>query len=254
MPVKTIVNRLEYSKLFFLPAMFCFLLPQLLKDHNSFFYALETILIITTILMLLFRLFFAPWALQRSEDPGLLYSTLETLDKTSLWFAQRYKPEESYKPYFSTSQFLTENDLSPDIGYGKASAYLFPLLIIPNLAAAWFVYARSHQIWIAVAILGTNVFLVLQLAKRRRQALDPNPVISFTEQGLRIQDDNLPWKDIYEWQFVAGGKNERSKYVISYTNSETGIADKVVELPGLNTNRVDFLLLLIYFKSKFGQQ
>jgi hypothetical protein len=254
MSIKTIVNRLEISKLFFLPAMFCLLVPQIMKAHNSVFYALEATLVVITLVMLLFRLFYAPSALQRSEDPGLLYSVLETLDKSSLWFAGKYKPEESYKPYFSTSQFLTENNLSGDIGYGRFSPYIFLAIIIPNLAISWFIYTWKHQLVSVVAILVIMIILLFQMALRRRRAADPTAVVRFTEQALQIREDNIPWKDIYEWRFVAGGKNEKSKYVISYANAATGIADAVVEIGGLNTNRVDFLLLLIFYKAKYGPQ
>lgn len=252
MSIKNIVNRLEISKLFFLPAMFCILVPQIMKVHNSVFYALETTLVIVTLGMLLFRLFYAPSALQRSEDPGLLYSVLETLDKTSLWFAAKYKPEESYKPYFSTSQFLTENNLTSDIGYGKFSPYIFLVIIVPNLAISWFLYAWTHQIITVAVVLILMVVLLFQIARSSRRAADPTPVVRFTEQALQIREDNIPWKDIYEWRFIAGGKNEKSKYVISYANAVSGISDTIVEIGALNTNRVDFLLLLIFYKAKYG--
>lgn len=254
MSIKTIVNRLEYSKYVVLPIAICFALPGMIKVHNSLFYALETALVVFSLLTLLFRLFYAPWAMQRSEDPGLLYSVLTTLDKTSLWFAKRYQPEESYKPWFSTSQFVAEYNLSTEIGYGRVEPYVYLLATVLNLAVAWFLYYRFHQLWVAAIPLGSLVFFIFQLGKSRQRADDPTPIVSFTEQGLRIRDDNIAWKDIYEWRFVPGGKNEKAKFIISHANAATGIEDAVVEMPGLKTSRVDFLLLLIYFKAKYGQQ
>jgi|GEM_PF-5865763 hypothetical protein len=73
MPIKTIVNRPGYSKLFFLPVLFCVLLPQIMKVHNHLFYALETPLVVLALPVSLFRLPDAPCTLQRGENPGLIH-------------------------------------------------------------------------------------------------------------------------------------------------------------------------------------
>ena len=88
--------------------------------------------------------------------------------------------------------------------------------------------------------------------KGKKQQDDTEPIVRFTEKGLFINDGILDWKDIFDWDYEAGGKNESSRIRINFYDKEKNIFETVADLGKINCDKIDFMLLLTHFKAKYS--
>lgn len=250
MSIKTIVNLVGISKLFFVPAVAAIGLYFFITTHDAWFYTAGGALAALTIGLLLVRLFLAPIALSRSSEPGLLYALLKKLDSGALTFARNYRLDESS---LLSDSFLSEYGLVTNIGYGRAKeARGFAIIVFGFCAYA--VYMLLKKTWLALAPLGFVAVSYLIFLMVRKKSSDPAVLISFSDQGLLLYGESIEWKNVRDWEYEYGGENQ-GPYVIIYHGAPDEEARKaIVRYPGLDTSLVDLAMLLLYFKTKYGQQ
>jgi hypothetical protein len=83
------------------------------------------------------------------------------------------------------------------------------------------------------------------------------PLLVFTDKGLQYDQWQLSWKDICDWKYYAKSEGDIDKIsdemmIIKYYGPQQTIEETRIKLRGLYIHRVDFLLLLLYFKTKHG--
>jgi hypothetical protein len=81
---------------------------------------------------------------------------------------------------------------------------------------------------------------------------NPKPLLAFTDKGLQYEQWELSWKDICNWQYDSNSEGYSDEMIIKYYGPQQTIAQTSIPLRGLNIHRVDFLLLLLYFKTRHG--
>ena len=85
---------------------------------------------------------------------------------------------------------------------------------------------------------------------------NPQPLLAFSDRGLKYDQWQLSWKEICEWKIGSSSATydniSDDLMVIKYFGPQQTIEETSIKLRGLGLNRVDFLLLLLYFKAKHG--
>ena len=118
MKVKTTLRLIDYSQSF-LTIILLFVVYLLISwARGGFALALELALGGAGIIIFLFRAAIINRVIKKSAHPGLMYAVLEKLGYTQKLDISLPDEllDEIYRPSYSTSEFLTENELSPTNG------------------------------------------------------------------------------------------------------------------------------------------
>jgi hypothetical protein len=76
--------------------------------------------------------------------------------------------------------------------------------------------------------------------------------LKFEDKGLVIQNQTIPWPNVYYWEYENRGRYKTDKIIVSYYDEQRNI--QTVDIPlFIGFNKVDILLLLTHFKGKYGQ-
>lgn len=195
--------------------------------------------------------------LKKSLYPGAFYSVLDKLGLTRNLEITLTDDllNEIYKPNYSTNQFLTDNNLKIEIGAKKIQLPFIAISIGLGLVGLFyfgqkFKFQEKPIIFIMLLLfIAMNAYL---WTKGKKQQNDNEPIAFFKDSGLELPDTKLNWKDIYDWSYQAGGKNESSKIIINYYDSDKNIQETVADLSQINIDKIDFFLLMTHFKGKHG--
>jgi len=250
MKTKSIVNLLEISRLFVLPAAAVVALYFLITTHDAWFFTTEISLAALTVGLVLIRLFLAPAALKRSSEPGVLYALLHKLDKGSLILVNGPRPDGSS---LLRDSFVTEHGLVTNIGYGRAKETRgFTILVFGFCIFA--VYMLLKKTWLALAPLGFIAVSYLIFLLVRKKLSDAAVLVAFSEQGLLLYGELVDWKNVRDWDFSYGGENLGEFITVYHGAPQEEVRETKVMYTRLDIGLVDLAMLLLHFKSKYGQQ
>ena len=250
MRTTTIVNLIGLAKLFFVPAVAGIGLYFFITTHDVWFYLAEAALAVLTLGLLLIRFLLPPIALSRSSEPGLLYNLLKKLESSSLVFARHYPLDESS---LLCDRFLTDHGLATNISYGRAKEAR-GLAIVAFGFCVFAIYMLLKKTWLALAPLGFIIVSYIIFLLVRKKPSDSPVLISFSENCLSLYGESIDWKHVINWDCDYGGDN-MGEYLAIYHGAPGEEAQRaIVKYLSLDTGLVQLEMLLLHFKSKYGQQ
>jgi len=155
---------------------------------------------------------------------------------------------------YLTNQFLEDNNLATEIGKKKASIPVAITMIFISLGLLGYV---SQTDWngkslLMGLIIVTTIFWFYMLAKGQRQKNDHEPILIFSKKGFLLNEMNIKWDKIKTWEYKAGNSESKGFMIIYYQNLNNVDEELKVQLDDLNIDRIDFLLLMTHFKTKYG--
>ena len=257
MKLKRTIQIIEFSNTALIIGLFIGVLVFVSKAQDGKFLVFEMLFTVPFILTFFFRKVIINIYLKKSLYPGAFYSVLDKLGLTRNLEITLTDDllNEIYRPNYSTSQFLNDNSLKTEIGIKKMQLpYIFISIGLGLVGLYYFEQKFKFQdkpiIFIMLLLfIAMNVYL---WTKGTKQQNDNEPIAFFKHSGLELPDTKLNWKDIYDWNFHAGGKNESSKIIINYYDSDKNIQEAIADLSQINIDKIDFLLLMTHFKGKYG--
>jgi len=252
--IKTTFLLLQSYKIAIFAGAFAVLLSKR-NDHSVGFLVTESFLTAVFTLSILSRVALAPLLLRTSKDPDLLYALLSKLDRRSLWLVRK-RPAKPYTPLLPEDQFLTDNGLSTDIFYDKATEkriMVFMTIVVLVLNGV-VLYARINPL---PGLIPLAILVIFWLVLRRKdKKTDPGPQVSFSNSGLRVYKEDIPWKNVRDWEYYPqqnGASRQASKMVVEHDGPDMGKSTTDLHLHALGASRVELALLLVYFKGKYGK-
>jgi hypothetical protein len=196
--------------------------------------------------------------LKRSLYQGVYLSVLEKMklsDQINFTLTDD-QMNEFTNPSYSTNQFLNDNGLKTEIGKKKMH---FPSLIVLAIGTIIMLVLVAQRIkpegktsfyLMTILFMGALIFLWI---RGKKQQNDTAPVVVFSENGLQYFDKELAWSDIYFWDCIpAIGRNEHDRILINHYDIGKNIHEMTVKLEDIDSDMIDFLLLLTHYKEKFG--
>ncbi len=159
------------------------------------------------------------------------------------------------KSQMMTQQFLSDNNLATDIGRRKINLPI--AFVVASISALGLVYLFQHYsfkdkpvFFIGLIIMGvTNVYL---LAKGKKQNNDTEPILRFSENGLFFNNNLYEWNKIKRWVVKGESNDSAGRMKIFYSDENNDENNFIVDINKLNIDRIDFMLLLTHFKTKYG--
>jgi hypothetical protein len=228
------------------------------KSQNGKLIAIEMPVAIIFVLTFFFRKLIVNYYLKKSKYPGVFYSVLDKLGMThhlEIGLTDDLL-NEIYQPTYSTNEFLNDNNINPIIGRKKISTWIVIFTIGSGIVGLIYLSKKIKFRDQPFVFIGLAVFIVIAFyawRKLKRQRDDDSAYARFTEKGLYINDDMIDWKSIYDWSYEPGHENDTGKIVINYYDKDKNIQEIDASLSSMNTDRIDFLLLLTHYKGKYGQ-
>lgn len=257
MKLKKTIQIVEYSNLALFVGLFIGVLALVSKSPDGKFLVFELLFAIPFLLTFFFRKFLIIQYLKKSKYPGAFYSVLDKLG-----LIQNLEIDltdellnEIYKPGYPTGEFLDDNNLITEIGEKKIQLPFIKICIGLSIVGFFyfgqkFKFQEKPSLFISLIIfLIMNVYL---WTKGKKQQNDNDPVVKFTDKGLYLNSQMFDWKSIYDWSYQAGGKNRSDSVIINFYDKDQNIQEVIANLSIINTDKIDFLLLMTHFKGKYG--
>jgi hypothetical protein len=198
--------------------------------------------------------------LNKVEYPGPLYSAS---DKSGMLTSMGFYPKQEvlddlYEPFYPTDSFLADNGLSPIIYRIRKSAQTVSavLAMLPIAIGAVLYFSNREILQVAVILSLYGIYLIpIFFNDQLRRMADKSigALYTFSPEGLYTRYGLVPWKNVYDWEYVKGAQRGQLHIVLSLIEPLDG--DKKVFF-GVNEMAIvqtDFLLLLAHYKYKYGQ-
>ena len=226
----------------------------------SFFVLKGAVLIITIIAVLIvFTLIFflklkmINFYLNRCKYPYEFLSVLEQLELMDD-LEISWSREGARNSNHLTKQFLDDNNLVTEIGKRKIdSPFIIFMCFASVVAFVYFGYkdpfpGKSLLMVILIIWMALSFYF---LARMNRRSNDTDPILIFNEKALFYEDQKIAWNKIDSWK-VKDGPGESERYIVINYNDIRNVKEYIkVPLHNLNIDRIDALLLLTHFKTKY---
>jgi len=160
-----------------------------------------------------------------------------------------------YKPSYNKEQFVIDNNLKTEIGKSKFEKLNSTIGFIFSIGLFVFVIRTTSFAKDPFYYLGCLVLILINTYYffSRKRHNDNDPVIRFEDKELYLKDQFLAWKSIDDWKFVSGGRYTKPKVVLSYYDSHQQLNETTIIPNELNTDYVEILMLLIFYKAQQNQ-
>jgi len=255
--LRKVIKIVEYSNLTLLFGLFAGVLIVVFNSDDGKFLIFELLFAVPFILTFFFRKALIRNKLGKTRYPGALYAVLDKMlltHKLDIELTDEML-NEMYKPAYSTSEFLADNELETEIGEKKVSLAMPILSTVASVTA--FIYFSSRinfgkEPFLLISFLAFVAISIFSWLKLKKQKNDGMPVLMFKETGLHFHKDVYPWKSIYDWNVQPGGRNESDYFIISYYDEAGNIHETFIHISNLNIDKIEFLLLMTHFKGKYG--
>jgi len=258
MKTKRAIQIIEFSNAALIAGLLIGLFAFISKAKDGKFFLLELFFAVPFILTFFFRKLIINIYLKRTLYPGVFYSVVDKLGlahNLEITLTDELL-NEIYKPAYSTDQFLSDNNLKTEIGINKIKLPFIGISIIV-CAGSLFYFGQQYKFEDEpLLFVGLLIFIsagIFAWIKGKKKQNDNEPVVIFKKNELVFYDQNIGWKDIYDWTFTSDGNNNSEKIIINYYDAEKNIAEIIVQLSQLKIGKIDFLLLMTHFKGKYGQ-
>jgi hypothetical protein len=194
--------------------------------------------------------------LKKGKYPYEFISVLEQLGLTSdlqiNWSEDLINGPK--KDRLATNEFLEDNKLATDFGVKKV--YRPIAVIFLGISILGFAYFNQKFTFKNNPVLLGGFLLLIfigiySLIKRRESKNDNEPLLSFKEKGLLVNENLYPWNKMKTWEYKEGGRGSVGKIIISYAANDK--EEKItIDLDTIKIDRIDCMLLLTHFKAKYG--
>jgi len=259
MKLKKAIQIVEYSNIALLVGLFIGVLALVSKSPDGKFLIFELLFAFPFLLTFFFRKLLINQYLKKSKYPGAFYSILDKLGLTQNLEINLTDDllNEVYKPSYSTDEFLNDNNLKTEIEAKKIQLPLILICIVLSIIGLFYFRQKIKFQENPLLFIGIFIFLILNvyLWTKGKQKLKNNndPIVKFIDKGLYLNSRRFDWKSIYDWNYQPGGKNESDKLIIiNYYDKDQSIQETVANLSSINSDKIDFLLLMTHFKGKYG--
>lgn len=192
--------------------------------------------------------------LERCKYP---YEFLAVLDQLKLLedIKINWSPDGARNSNHLTKQFLDDNNLVTEIGKRKLNFPAMALSLIACLGCMIYLGYQDHfqgkstVIAILTIFLGVNIYL---LARGRKWSNDEEPLLIFNEKEISYEGNKIGWDRVDAWKVKDVGGDSQRYIIIKYNDASNVSQELTLPLHQLNVERIDCLLLLTHFKSKYG--
>jgi len=154
-----------------------------------------------------------------------------------------------------TVQFLEDNNLATEIGKRKTSIPFALTMVFFSVGALVYFGQKDlkegKELLMGLLIVSLLMSFYL-LARGRKQQNDNEPILIFNEKGFFLDDNKIQWDKIRFWEYKDGHNEGKGYVIINYESSNNNHEELKADLDNLNIDRIDFLLLLTHFKTKYG--
>jgi hypothetical protein len=258
MRLKRAIQIVEYTNLSLIVVLVAGVIFFVVKSPDGKLIFLEMLIAIPFILAFLFKKVLIKRFLRKSQYPGVFYSVLDKmrLTKDIDFDLPETLLDEVYKPPYSTERFVADNKLVTEIG-PKRPEKVFNVMCL-TLGTAWLIYSvQRFRFQDKPFLFAGSLFLIglpiyLWSKTRTEPPAEGKPLVRFRSEGLYVNELRLNWKNIYDWNCVAG-KDGVQQVVINFYDEDRNIQETIANLPAINSDKIDFLILLTHFKGKYGQ-
>jgi hypothetical protein len=257
MKLKRTIQIIEFSNTALIIGLFIGVFSLVSKAKDGKFLVFEMLFAIPFILTFFFRKFIINIYLKKSLYPGAFYSVLDKLGLTRNLEISLTDDllNEMYKPNYSTNKFLNDNNLKTEIGIKKIQLPFIVVSIGLGFVGLYYFGQKLKFEDKPIVFIMLLFFIAMNSylwTKGKKQQNDTGPIAFFKDSSLELPNIELNWKNIYDWSYRAGGKNESSNIIINYYDADKNIQETVADLSQINIDKIDFLLLMTHFKGKYG--
>lgn len=194
----------------------------------------------------------------RSKYPGMYYTLYDKLGigtfNTSL--SDEYIMDDLYKPQHTTTQFLKDNGLRPEIYISGVSESVLKVIYLSGVLPLVFYYFKrddlSMYILMAYFVLIVVVSILNDVLKWRVPS-GRQPDINFTDSSLFLYDKHIRWNNISDWLYVYKSQIEQERIIISLKEPVGGNTQYNIMLEYLNASAVEILMLLAHYKFRYDR-
>lgn len=257
MRLKRPIQIIEFSNTLLGVGLFICVFALVSKARDGRFIVFEMLAGLPFILTFFFRKLIVKIYLKKSPYPGVFYSVLDKLGLTNNLDIDLTDDllNEIYKPGYSTRQFLSDNKLTTEIGTKKnqdlAIASIFGLMVAVYLFFKYKPGMNDNPALLLLVLIFTGICIYSWTAGKKSRNKKKR-ILFFSETSLELTGKKLDWKDIYDWNYLPGGRNESPKIIINYYDNAKNTCEQIILLSNLGIDKIDFLLLLTHFKGKYG--
>jgi len=254
MRIKFVVSFIEstYSTLGFIAVVGIFGSFFFLKGIALIVTIISLLAVLTTIFFLKVRMI--NFYLKRCQYPNEFLSVLEQLDLMEDLDINWSKDGARNSDHL-TEQFLTDNKLPTEIGKKKISVPFAIIMCI--ISVGLLVYFNQDNsiknkpvaMLPALAVLAMSIYLFI---RGKKQQNDNEPIVIFGDKAFLLEENKLPWEKINFWEYKKGENDSKGYVLISYQDANNMLQELKADLDLLNIDRIDFLLLMAHFKTRYG--
>lgn len=262
MNVKNNIRLIGNLRLFLLLGFFLLFLAWATFNDNNSIHLIGLITGTGCILLFFSRNWLIMWSMKHSHHPALLHAVLEKMGLTgglSLSLADKMHGKmtdpagmndhaEIDSPEYLTDQFLTDNKLDTDIGPRQARLGRVVIMFVPTIG--FFIYCLlSDNMYSGMEILigGIVMIQLLVLSKMKRKARNSQALVRFMPAGLQYEGTLISWTTIDQWEYIRDAHHHHGIIMIRHSDPHQIMQLTSIDLATLHTNKIDFLLLMIWF-------
>lgn len=159
------------------------------------------------------------------------------------------------KSQLLTQPFLDDNNLATEIGAKKINLP-FALIMIGISIVGLIYFSKQFSFQDKpIILISLLLFLITSIylwTKGKKQFNDNEPILAFKDKGLVLNENVYQWENIKKWVHKDGGENSSGEMVITYGTTNGQAIEIKADLNKINIDRIDFMLLLTHFKTKYG--
>ena len=257
MRLKPALQIIEFSNLALIIGLIMCVISIATNSRDGKFFILELLIAIPFLLAFFFRLILINFYLKICKYPVVFLAVLDKLNLSNNLDIKLSEQAEKdfYKPTYPTDSFLLDNNLITKIGPKKSESFYIWITITIILIGLSQLASKTKFLQYPfpfISLLITLIICLYFLAKKKKQIDDINPLVQFTEKGICIKDDWIDWKNVFDWNYVPGCKGFSDQIIISYYDPDKNMLAKEIDLGFINSNKIDFILLLTHFKAKYS--
>lgn len=259
MSVKNSIRFVEYSSVFVLCAFLLMVLSLVGTDNTQIhvnFYLLGVSGILFLVYIFKDKIIYS--RMRRSRYRNLFWQVLDKIHLTeNILLEQPMDNEMSLQVApEGIDGFIRDNSLNTRIGTRRTHDYLILATIGVFLVA---VYGANQLLGLnasdtaLIAILGLMCIAFGYLFGNYNFFRSGGTAMEFTPEALLVQNKELGWDKIIDWQYNRRDVTNNSSITIFYYNTFLDVESIRIELFQLNIRKIDLVLLLSHFKDTYGK-
>ncbi|GAO44686.1 hypothetical protein [Flavihumibacter petaseus] len=247
MKIKKTIRLIEYAQ--GIPHLL-FLTSIIITGWNLGWHYLTLVIPVTLSLLsaLLLRYIITPRFIRKSADPALVLAVLRQLhiDVKKTTGPGKVKSGDNFQLTDPTELFLLENNLPASINTNNLS--LLPVILASSFVLPGFLLGIGLIFVICLGIFGVLLAFLIKTTWSSRME---SPVIFFEEEGLIYHQLRIPWTALLDWRLQWNSRYIKNHIFLIYYDNSQRQQEIAISTSNINCDRIDFLMLLNYYKEKY---